>query len=360
MTTIVLQNATIQAVIPRHLFASLLVLAGVFASAQKVPVPILGQQSADLTTLTASGAPPFHLKATIAIPDLTKKTGTLEEYWVSPTKWRRIIQIPTFSQTVIVNGDDRYEKNDGEYFPVGMQTIAQALVQPIPDWLMDGLKQSKVKLDLYGGKLAKTNICDGDLEKIGAGHAQNQIYVEVCFSGEKQSISTVRYPFYDVSLEDRQAFGSYYVARHIKVGENGGTKWEATVDDLSQIKEVDESLFKLPEVTPKEKQFKLLELSEDQFREHFRKLPEVTFPDTPKPISGAITLLISIDKDGYVAEAWPSNDAYPDIAKSVREQVETWGTDKNDTSFVQIETWLTFAFKTHAASTHPAANPPTP
>jgi hypothetical protein len=43
----------------------------------------------------------------------------IEEYWVSPTKWRRTIESPEFKQTLVVNGTDIWEKDIGDYFRFG-------------------------------------------------------------------------------------------------------------------------------------------------------------------------------------------------------------------------------------------------
>ena len=311
------------------------------AWAQKTPVSLLSQRSAELTTLTAPGATPFHLKASVTVPDKPSIHGVLEEYWVSPRKWRRTIQVPTFAQTIIVNGDARFEKNDGKYFPVGMQEIASALVQPIPDTLQASLSHSKVKLDFYGGKIPRANICDSNV--------QNNLSFVVCFSGEPQSISSIQFPFYDVVFDDRQPFGNLYIARHLIVGEHEAIKWEAKVDELTALTQPDENLFSPAEVTPTEKQFQLFQVTEEDFRGHAGTLPEIKWPETPEPTSGVITILLSIDNEGFVAEAWPADNRYPEMAKSARDQVLKWSIrSAGGGGLRQLETWLTLPFQTKA------------
>jgi hypothetical protein len=59
------------------------------------------------STLAEPGGRPFYLKATITDKDDPKSefNGTVEEYWLSPTKWRRVVKLRHFSQTRIGNGD---------------------------------------------------------------------------------------------------------------------------------------------------------------------------------------------------------------------------------------------------------------
>src|SRR6478735_2794174 len=57
--------------------------------------------------LTVAGGAPFHLKAHITNAGTPKPeyTADVEEFWVSPEKWRRTVQAANFSQTLVVNGD---------------------------------------------------------------------------------------------------------------------------------------------------------------------------------------------------------------------------------------------------------------
>lgn len=51
----------------------------------------LGDHAMQQSQITLPGSKPFHLKATIAEKDSSDSDyqATVEEYWVSPTKWRR-------------------------------------------------------------------------------------------------------------------------------------------------------------------------------------------------------------------------------------------------------------------------------
>jgi hypothetical protein len=81
-------------------------------------------------TLTEPSSTPFYLQA-----DITEK-GDPDEHigveisWVAPDKWRRTIQSKEFSQTLIVNGDQVFELDSEDYFPLGIQTLVTAMVDP--------------------------------------------------------------------------------------------------------------------------------------------------------------------------------------------------------------------------------------
>src|SRR5437868_5346037 len=56
--------------------------------------------------LALPGGTPFHLKAHIANSGAPKPeySADVEEYWISPEKWRRTVEAAGFSQTLIANG----------------------------------------------------------------------------------------------------------------------------------------------------------------------------------------------------------------------------------------------------------------
>ncbi len=70
------------------------------AAANRVPVSKLLDQMTHRSTLAEPGGKSFYLKATITDKDDAKSefNGTVEEYWLSPTKWRRVIKLRDFSR----------------------------------------------------------------------------------------------------------------------------------------------------------------------------------------------------------------------------------------------------------------------
>lgn len=113
------------------------------ASANSVQVSKLLDQMIHWSTLAEPGGRPFYLKATITDKDDSKSefNGTVEEYWLSPTKWRRVVKLRDFSQTRIVNGDQIYEENIGDYFPVHDEMLANEIVDPLPKPAVDLMNQ---------------------------------------------------------------------------------------------------------------------------------------------------------------------------------------------------------------------------
>ncbi|WP_263358289.1 energy transducer TonB [Acidicapsa ligni] len=103
------------------------------------------------STLDQPGTHPFHLKATYA-PSLERdkasnRTGEIEIWWQSPTKWRREVRSPEFHQIAIVDGQKEWQKNDGNYFPEWLRELSEAMIRPVPipaDALSKRIKTAEV------------------------------------------------------------------------------------------------------------------------------------------------------------------------------------------------------------------------
>src|SRR5215470_5431557 len=112
-------------------FAELLTVCGV-AAAQQVTNQTVSEATVVQATLTAPGSPPFHLKAVITEGREATPVGHVEMFWAAPERWRRTIQSDDFSQTLVVNGDKVFEEDSNPYFPLGLQTLVTAMVDPKP------------------------------------------------------------------------------------------------------------------------------------------------------------------------------------------------------------------------------------
>ena len=353
----------------RTLCLAVLLLSGSI-SAQEVPVRDLAKHAAEITALTAPDSAPFHLKASISSGTDSAHQGAMEEYWISPAKWRRTIQFPGFSRTMIVNGATHYEKNEGDYFPSALRVLTEAILQPIPDKLQQGLSQSKVKLNFQRGLShkdlsEKVEYCDSNLSKIGLPPAENSVLIVVCFSGDptRASISTINFPGYVVKFKDRQPFGKLLVARHLISDSLPQMTWEAQVTDLSAITEPNESLFAAPENTPESQRFHLLQADEQEVREHFKNLPALEWPAVHEgKTTGVVTIYFSIDNAGSVREAWPLSSDNPEISAAACEQILGWRFHGRNASvgFMQMETFFTFPFHTELAASQSGKPVPPP
>src|SRR5579864_980850 len=172
-------------------------------------VPLMAQEAGDKVVsiaqavdnavqqsrLTLAGGAPFQLKAHITNAGAPKPeyTADVEEYWVSPEKWRRTVQSAGFTQTLIVNGDKVSEKLIGDYYPFWLHDLVMALFDPLP--MAEQLKLMQGQLEIPEDS-AKSNSCVNMQVKVGIVPAQNSVGLAFCFGGRGGLLQAVITPGY--------------------------------------------------------------------------------------------------------------------------------------------------------------------
>jgi hypothetical protein len=130
----------------------------IFASAFLSPISAhaentVGQvkKAVEHITLDQPGTKPFHLKAVLS-PSLERdkgfgRTGEVEIWWQSPTRWRRELRSPEFHQIEIVDGSRDWQKNEGDFFPEWLREIALELIRPVPplDQVLEQVNKAEVR-----------------------------------------------------------------------------------------------------------------------------------------------------------------------------------------------------------------------
>jgi TonB family protein len=310
------------------------------AAANRVPVGKLLDQMIHRSTLAEPGGNPFYLKATITDKDDAKSefNGTVEEYWLSPTKWRRVIRLRDFSQTRIVNGDLIYEENNGDYFPVNDEMLADEIVDPLPKSAVDLMNQ----LGLMGSE---------------PGSGQGQCMAEKYFNNSEGRETRVLLA-YDCStglliylwsptccygvMTDYRKFHNKMVAHATK--DNPINIRVVTLKDLDSP---DESLFAISQPTPPSKRVVTENLTETQARTFLVSNKEVQWPQISKnPTEKAMTVNIVIGRDGRVKEARTYSPVENAIEDAALAAVEKWTFQPQTVDGVpaQISTSLTLPF----------------
>lgn len=113
-----------------------------------VSVSEAAEHAVQQSKLTLAGGTPFHLKAHIASTGTPKPeySADVEEYWVSPEKWRRTVEAAGFSQTLIANGGQVSETVTGDYYPFWLRNMVTALLDPLP--MADQLKSMRGQVEI--------------------------------------------------------------------------------------------------------------------------------------------------------------------------------------------------------------------
>ena len=322
-----------------------------------VSVGEAAENAVQQSKLTLAGGTPFHLKAHIASSGTPKPeySADVEEYWVSPEKWRRTVESAGFSQTLIANGGQVSETIKGDYYPFWLRNMVTALLDPLP--MVDQLKSLRGQVEIPQDSL-KSSSCMNMQLKAGTPPAQNMIPYAFCFGGKIGLLQAVLTPGYKAQFDDYLPFKKKMVARTVRAEFMPGTTLTAKVTELTELATPDEKLFTIEKATPVTEQMKSSQVTEDSARALALNTPAIAWPTVREgKTSGVMSLYISNDRAGHVREAWPVASGNPELNNALREQVLQWQYKPyNNGGPSQMEALLTFAFTTKIENPIPVLN----
>lgn len=323
-------------------FGLTILLAAQFANAaaNRVPVGKLLDRMIQRSTLAEPGGRPFYLKATITDKDDANSefNGTVEEYWMSPTKWRRVIKLRDFSQTRIVNGDQVYEDNNGDYFPLNDELLADEIVDPLPKSAVDLMNQ----LGLMG-----TEPGSGRGQCMAEKYFNNSVGQEtrvlLAYDCDTGLLIYLWSPTccYGV-MTDYRKFHNKLVAYATK-----DDPINIRIDTLKDLNSPDDSLFAIAQNTPPSKRIVTENLSEPQVRTFLVSKTEVQWPQVSKnPPEKAMKVDIVIGRDGQVKEARTYSPVENAIEDAALTALRKWKFQPQNVDGVpaQISTSVTLPF----------------
>jgi TonB family protein len=309
--------------------------------AKKIPASKLLDRMVRRSTLAEPGGRPFYLKATMRDRDDDKSqlNGTVEEYWISPTKWRRVIKLRDFSQTKVVNGSDVYEDNNGDYFPVEDENLADEIVNPLPRSTVDLLK----KLDLVaiepGTGDGRCPIIDKYFKDAG-GQNGRVVLAYYCDTGLLMYFWSPSYS--NGVMTDYRKFHGKLLAFATQ-----DNPVNIHVDTLRDLDARDGNLFAVARQTPLDRRVTTKTVNEAEIRKFIAQKTEIRWPGSAgKPNENSVRVDVVIGRDGRVKEAWtydPVDNATEDaVLTAVRKW--TFSPQTVDGIPAQIKSTLTLPF----------------
>ncbi|HET6936172.1 MAG TPA: hypothetical protein VFI72_15130, partial [Candidatus Angelobacter sp.] len=267
---------------------------------------------------------PFHLKATVTdkLNAASAYKAEIEEYWVSPEKWRRTVLSPGFSQTIIANGGKTSEQDTGDYYPFWLRDLVTALFDPLP--MRQQLEQFKGQIELPTDS-AKSSSCVNVSVPSGYGTVKTSLPYSFCFQGTLGLLQYVLTPGYRAEFQDYAPFKQKRVARRIVFSPDAATVIEARITELAELAHPDDALFTVDQPTPAAAQLQSSQIGEDTARRILVSSPDISWPAVREgKTSGIISAYISADKSGRVREVWPLKSDNPELTIAARQQVEQW------------------------------------
>jgi hypothetical protein len=310
----------------------LLALSGAIAGAQTEKVAQVVQ-----ATLTEPGGKPFYLQAVITERGDPSEHIDIEMSWLAPDKWRRTIRSQEFSQTLVVNGDKVFEQDSDDYFPLGIQVLATAIVDPRP--ILDAVRP-------------------GDPVRTKASGASDESG-RVCFSANGKMCVVNRYglaefvgaPGRSMDFMDYRKFKGKRVARVLTYHIDPGDSLQAHVTTLGELESHDDAPFLIFDPTTRQKQIRSVIVPETELRDLALQPTEIIWPQVlDGATTGDTSYYLSIDRSGQVREVLPLSVAAERADDSARRQIMHWKFKPvvRDGINVQAEAILHFRFNTRA------------
>ncbi|MGA2966991.1 MAG: hypothetical protein ABSD64_12325 [Terriglobales bacterium] len=161
-------------------------------------LPSVATRALGESQLTGPGSRPFHLKANVVEAtnfENDSYKAEIEEYWLTPDKWRRIVRIEGFSSDLVVNGDKQSDSVSGDYYPNWLRTLVNAIFDssaPIRDLDLTAPSDNPMP--------GSTLLCRRYSSRVGVPPAENSVLSTVCFSGDK--LESVQVPGYSAEYKN--------------------------------------------------------------------------------------------------------------------------------------------------------------
>jgi hypothetical protein len=274
----------------------------------------LVKRAVEESTLDQPGMMPFHLRAEFA-PSQERdndshRTGTIEVWWESPSKWRRVVQSPEFSQILIVNGESQWQKNEGDYFPEWLRELAVAIVRPIPlpmNVLLECVKNAEVK-HLMG----QTNFNWSAINSSGDTQGNGKGYLAL--------IDNSGFLFYtggvgwSGSYKDFKDFHGHKVAYSVA---SGYVEVTAKVTVLEDLGATPSGFFDVNTIGSDVHPIETVVLTEEDLRRNLIPGKAIDWPALKNgPLEGVVWTEVVLDRTGKIREMIPPIADNPGVAEA--------------------------------------------
>ncbi len=316
--------------------------------------------------LGLSGHTPFHLKAVVKDPEHKNPAyeATIEEFWVSPEKWRRTVRSRDFSTTTVVNGQDVFQQSEGGYYPSWLRNTVTAIFDVVPDDFTPAQKTiNTANLNratdhaAINGAIQTTaaTTCTGWNEEGGPPPNPDGVSTSVCFN-HLRVLNSLRSPYFTSHYMEPSDFDGEQVARRIRVFLNPPLSIEASVNELSKLHNVDDSMFVIDHPTAERERFYSLRLRKDDALNLLLNSAEIAWkPVADGKTSGMVSLVAFVDSQGQIRETRALYSDNQFATEQVENALKAWRFKPllRDGVPVQMETLLTFNFTTTSENTVP-------
>jgi hypothetical protein len=321
-------------------------------AAPSVPFEKAARAAALKSELIQPGAAPFHLRAVISDQQNhdPKWDAQVEEWWASPTRYKRVFHSARFSQTLIVDGSKVQETDAGPVFPELLRNLTVELTNPIPrlDELA-ALHLSVTPPDGTPGQIVTSyKIPTSD----GAG-VTGSLDASVAIDRQSGLMIYGGNLDWDVALHDFAPFHNLQVPRRLTAQAQGGPRLTAQVTLLEDLSPAGAAGIRVTKPTPAAQRLRVVVVPEPELRKLALNTPAPHWPDVAEgALSGTMTMRVVVDRSGQVQSIDNFFCNNPALQAAAEQQLLSWrfrpyldhGTP------VQVISTLTFAYNVSRAS----------
>jgi hypothetical protein len=256
------------------------------------------KKAVEHSTLDQPGTKPFHLKASIA-PTYERdkasgRTGEIEIWWISPTKWKRDVHSAEFHQVEIVDSGHDWQKNEGDYFPEWLRETAIEVIRPVPplDDVLAHVKAAEVK-NLFGRQI---NI--DWITNTGTAEVHNIRRSGIALNGSTEELLYANGFGWGGEFKDYQSFHGRTVARTVNV--HNVTAKIVTLEDLGNMPP---DFFNAEATGGEAQPLQTMLIDEPTLRKNLIPADPITWPPLQDgPLQGNVTTDVVIDRQGKVRD----------------------------------------------------------
>jgi len=263
------------------------------------------KKAVERCTLDQPGTAPFHLKATV-MPTFDRdtgsgRTGQVEIWWASPTRWRREVQSAEFHQTEIVDSTHDWQKNDGDYLPEWLRQTEVELIKPVPPLseVLQQVKSAEVHNFVNPANRSVSQVSISWVTNTGTTEDHN-ISRSSILLGSTGLLLYAGGLGWGGEFSDYAAFHGRMIARIVKVAEPQVTARVITLEDLA---EVPADFFNAGAPDNDPHPIRTVLLDETSLRKNLLPAEPVAWPPLQDgPLEGNVTSEIVVDRQGKVRE----------------------------------------------------------
>ena len=331
-------------------------LASCTAHAQQVTTPLGDTLTKALksSSLTTVGSHPFHVN--LHIHDAADSTATtnadIEEYWTSPTLWKRTVTAPGLRQVITVNQTGTYVENTGDYFPTWLRAFGNALFEPVPN-IANWNRPEALLLQTTGVNGTRSAPCLSN--KIRFGEGSVPVLGSICFY-ENGLISAIRLPAYSVEFNQFAEFNGKQVPYLYMLKPLGGTFFVGKIQTLEGSSKK-EAFFATPSVAISLNSFNSLQLPQPTLEKLSLAPIKPVWPIvTAGKTEGTVTAYVSLDRTGVIREVDILDSDNWQLQKTVKNYLigQKWRGAVSNGNPIQVEGAIAIPFTTAAAANAPA------